>query len=269
MNDETTISGEAGDSLEHSESESSQPASPVQTGELEAADSREESDSSLPEKFVGKSAVEIAASYKELEKRLGQLGSEKSAAEKAAQEHATRVAQYEAYIAGLQRNPSQPQSHQSSDPLELFEQAWENEGPKEAIKKIVQMQQQSAQSQVVQRKFEDTQIYVQRMQKENPDFAELMPEMQKVAAELEPSLSPDARYSRQAVDMVYHIAKARNLSKYAQAEAAKVSAQTEIQKSKKRQSVSESSSGSKGEMTKDVSDMSLDELRKTLGYVDR
>lgn len=267
MNDEITSSEE--ESLEHSDSQEPQTSSPENTGELEAADAQEESESSLPEKFVGKSAAEIAASYKELEKRLGQLGGEKSAAERTAQEYAARVAQYEAYVAGLSRSSSTPQPTQSNDPLAVFEEAWENEGPKEAIRKLAMLQQQSTQSQVVQRKYEDTQSYVQRMQKENPDFAELMPEMQRVAAELEPSLSPDARYSRQAVDMVYHIAKARNISKYAQAEAAKVSAATEITKTKKRQSVSESVRGSKGESTKDISEMSLDELRKTLGYVDR
>ncbi len=267
MPNETTSSQE--DSLEHSDSQESQLTSPENTGELEAADAQEESESSVPEKFVGKSAAEIIASYQQLEKRLGQLGSEKSNAEKLAQENASRVAQYEAYVAGLSRNPSQPQPTQSSDPLTVFEQAWENEGPKEAIKKLALLQQQGLQSQVVQRKYEDTQAYVQRLQAENPDFAELMPEMQKVAAELEPALSPDVRFSRQAVDMTYQIARARNLSKYAQAEAAKVSAATEITKTKKRQSVSESSSGSKGEVSKNFSDLSLDEMRKALGYVEK
>lgn len=269
MNNETTVSGDA-ESLEHSESQDSQPSSPV-TGELEAADAQRDEDSSpsIPEKFVGKSAAEIAQSYIELEKRLGQLGSEKSAAEKAAQDTAARIAQYEAYIAGLSKAGTGLQPSQSSDPLELFEQAWETEGPKEAIKKLAQLQQQSTQSLVVQRKIEDTQSYVNRLQKDNPDFAELMPEMQRIAAELEPSLSPEARYSRQAVDMVYNIAKARNLQKYAQAEAAKVSAATEIQKTKKRQSVSESSTGSRGDVTKNFSELSLDEMKKALGYVER
>jgi uncharacterized short protein YbdD (DUF466 family) len=260
---ETTNTG-----LEHTDE--SQSTDPLEQGQSVAAASQESHDSdAIPTKFVGKTAAEIASSYIELEKRLGQLGSAKSAAEKAAADAAQRTAQYEAYIAQLQRQPqAMPQSSQGVDPEAVFEQAWENDGPKQAIKALVNLSTKSiADQHRLAQAHQDTQSYVERMKKENPDFAELMPEMQKVATQFEHLIRPEDRMSRAAVDMVYNIAKAQNISKFAQAEATKIAQQTELTKAKKRQSTSEGSVSSKGESTVDFGSLSREDMKKFLGTV--
>lgn len=243
-------------------------ASPEEQGQLDASD---EADFSIPQKFVGKSPAEIIASYQELEKKIGQLGSEKSKAEKAAEDAAKQAAFYEQQLAVVsqQGRTAPQQSSQEQDPIAVFEKAWETEGPREAIKKLVAFNQEQFSKTARQDALRNTQSYVEKLKKENPDFVELMPEMEKLAKQYEPFLHPDVAISPAAVDMVYNLAKAQNLPKYVQAEAAKTTAVSEITKTKKRQATSESSHGSQGETTVDFANLSRAEMQKMLGYADK
>lgn len=258
--------------LEHSESsDSSQTnADPLNQGQSDTVEFPEESESSIPEKFVGKSAAEIIASYQELERHASRLGGEKSAAEKRSEEIAQKAAQYEQYIAQIsQHGGSSPQTQQNTDPISSFNEAWETQGPKAAIEMLVA--QNVRQQQVVQeqRALEDTKSYVERLKSENPEFVELMPEMQALATQYELYLAPSVRMSKQAVDIMFNLAKAKNISKLAAREATNLSAKTELAKTKKRMSGSESSSTSKGDSTVSFAELSTVEMEKLLGVVDK
>lgn len=264
MNDETTSQG-----LEHSESQDSSTDPLEQSGQSAATDEQEHGESNIPAKFIGKSAAEIIASYQELEKRHGQLGTAKTTAEQRANELANKAAQYEMALSQVSQRGNQSQSQANQDPIQVFEQAWQNQGPVEAIKQVIKLNQQQQASFQQQRNFDDVKGYVERQKQENPEFVELLPEMEKLAHQYEPFLAPEVRASKQAVDMMFNLAKANNISKYAQAEATKMSAQTELTKTKKRLSGVESSSASKGESSVNFSELSTADMEKLLGFANK
>lgn len=255
--------------LEHSESQDSTSTDPLEQGQSVASDEQEHGESNIPAKFVGKSAAEIIASYQELEKRYGQQGTEKSTVEKRANELAQKANQYEMALSQVSQRGNSAQSTASTDPIQVFEKAWQEQGPVEAIKQMITLNQQQNNQYVQQRNFDDVKSYVERQKQENPEFVELLPEMEKLAHYYEPFLAPEVRASKQAVDMMFNLAKAANISKYTQAEATKLSEKTEIIKTKKRMSGAESSSASQGESAVNFSELSTADMEKLLGFANK
>lgn len=272
MPDQETIPGQPVSETSQSEPDVAGSAQEQET--LTNAGELESSEPIVPEKFRGKSFDEIARSYLELEKTLGRLGSEKSHREKEAEELRQRLAQREAelqqvqhYYSSVQQQPQQSPTHTQSDPLADFDEVFD-ENPREAVKQYVRKAVEYAQQAPLRAKLEAqtfaAQQHYSRLKQDNPDFSELEPAMTQLAYKYGKMLRPEAANSPEAIDLLYKIAKADNMSRYVEAEVKKKLSAVDLVKQEKRQAQVESATSSGSSHTLDYESMSLDELRRML-----
>lgn len=242
----------------------------VETTETEVdasadAQSTEVEDDSLPEKFRGKSAKEIAEAYANLEKKLGEISSERSHREREAEALANRLSQLESQV---QQRQAQ---EEEADPLEGLEQEF-LEQPEKAFRKAVEHVKESVKKTrkelQLESKAQAAAVHYERLKKENPDFSELEPEMIRLSRELGSMVRPEEMNTPKAIDILYQLAKANNLSKYTSEAAAKAGKASDLVKEEKRRARSESASNGASASSRNFADLSLEEMKRKLGVTD-
>lgn len=210
-----------------------------------------------PEKFI--------KSYNELRSKLSEVGTERSHAERVAEELQSRVSQLE------QAPAATPPVQDELDPEALFDQDLEtySDNPKEAIKRYVQREREGRQRDVMYQQMnsraESATKYYQSEMKDNPDFAEREPDMQRLAKQYEHIINPMYANSPEMIKVLYALAKGQDSS----IESYKAQAVEEAKKagnlvrSEKKKAFSETSA-SKTSSTKDVSEMTMEEMEAEL-----
>ena len=248
-----------------------EPDSATASQETEASTAFDES--KIPQKFVGKSVLEIIPSYLEAEKTISRLGSEKAQKEREAQELRQKYADLEARYA--QSAAAQPQyvppTQQEQDPIQVLEQTW-HESPLEAVKRALHTKEQRDNYQRLveqdRRNATATAARWEELKRTNPDAAQLEPDMVALTQQYAPFIAQEKRNSPEMLDLLYSLAKARNHSKYVEAEVEKRMQKSSAIKQEKRAAFSESSN-SQGEATRDFSSLSLAEMRQVLGRANK
>lgn len=233
------------------------------------AESKMEED--VPEKFRGKSVQEIIKSYQGLEGKLGQLGSEKSHKEREAEELRMRLHLMEQHMLSL--TPQRQVVREDSDPLAGFEKQME-ENPQDAMKRLADNQRRLSSNldvKVEQRIRErDAVNFYERQKQENPDFAVLEPDMVRLSQQYAHIVRPEYLNSPETIQILHGLAKAKNMQRYVSEAVEKASKSQSAIKEEKRKAFSESafSQGSQ-ETSRPFSDLSLEEMRKELGIIDK
>lgn len=230
--------------------------------------------SSIPEKFRGKSVQEVAHAYKEVEKYAGRLSTEKAHAEKLAQETQARLQQMEAQLQALysQQQQQAPATQTEPDPFSSIEEEFEQD-PRAAFKKLVE-HVSSAPKQLesrlsAQARAQAAVDYYQQQMKENQEFRELEPEMKRLAGQFSGLVRPEFINSKESMQLLYQLAKGSNIERYSKAAAEKAIQANNLVKAEKRSAVSESSGASAGDRSVPFEELSLDEMAKALGRVER
>lgn len=254
--------------------ETQQVATPEAAGQV-AQVAQEVDASQIPEKFVGKSPLEIVRAYQESEKAISRLGSEKAARERELEATRARLAALEQQISYVQQSqPTAPTRHEESDPLSVFEEVWD-QNPKEAIKKGLEgLKQQVSQNLSVLQQESRSKLTAERYNKlksENPDFAELEPEMVRIANQYRGYIRPEALNSPETIDLIYGLAKAQNMQKYVQVELERARKSGSVVREQKQGAFSESAAQQSGDSskTRDFASLSLAEMRALLGIADK
>ncbi len=252
-------------SLEELASRINSPAEEVQEApapEKEQQEASASENNDLPEKFKGKSAAEIYQSYAELEKQLGKISSQRSHAEQEAESVKQRLAEIEA------RLQAPAQQAQATDPLESLDEELAIE-PAKALRRVVDTVDQKVSSAIgrisAESQARETAAYVQRRAQENPDFAELLPEMQSIAKELIPKMGDRFTNTPETVDYLYTLARGKNVDRYVKAATEKAMKSGEGIKEEKRRAFSESgSTGASQDGNVSFEDLSLDQMAAKL-----
>lgn len=264
-----TISGTA-QADETSQNDQSQ--SPTEVTEL----SRrvvDELEDSLPDKFKGKSSYDIYKSYEHVEKEKGRISGELGQARKEAEEARNRASLLEKQLQEASTARQQPApAPVEVDPLSSFDEAFDAD-PKQAIKQATKAALDEAKKAHLYADYKAKQQSqaerYNQLRKDNPDFAELENEMVAIANEYLPSLPQHMAVEPKMIDLVYAIAKGRNMDKFVSREVEKKLKAGELAREEKRNAFSESA-GSTGESTeKNFADLSLDEMVKVLGKADK
>jgi hypothetical protein len=274
MPNQETMSQAVSDSQESSGTPNQQQEQSTLDPRLEAIRQEQESepDYSVPEKFKGKTLHDVSKSYTELEKHVGRLGSEKAHAEKALEEAKARAAQLEAerqaLYAQLQSRSSVPeQRQQEPDLFESFEAEVERD-PVNAIKGVGKKlinETRDVRRQISQEmQAKQAADYYQRQRKENPEFAALEQDMQQLAMQYGRFIQPEVANSPETIDLLFSLAKSKNMSRYIDDAVKKAQAANDMVKAEKRQAFSESST-STGQGRVNPDDLSLEELARLLG----
>lgn len=234
-----------------------------------------DSDDQIPEKFVGKSPLEIIRSYQNAEKTIGRLGSEKAQRERELEEERQKRLALEAQFAQQQQAAAQaqynPPAQQEQDPVQVLESTW-HESPLEAVKRALQTKDQrdafQRRQEHQQRMAAATAARWEELKRTNPEATELEPVMSQLAQQYRHLVAPEKLNSPEFVDLLYTQAKARNADKYIAAEVDKRLQKNNAIKQEKRSAFSESSN-SQGASTRNVNDMSREELKALIGYSDK
>lgn len=230
----------------------------------------------IPEKFIGKSPLEIAKAYQELERMHGRIASEKGHAEKKAEEAAARAAALEAQLqqASAQRqqqHQDQDNSQQDMDPIQVLEKQWD-ESPREAIKQALKVSEtreaQKRFSEQMKQQVAATTARYHEMKAKNSDFVQLEPTMVELSKKYGALLRPEVLNSPETLDILYDLAKAKNLDAVVEQRLAAKQKTTASIKEEKRKVFSESSR-SEGDSSRPFSSLSLEEMKKVLGRSDK
>jgi hypothetical protein len=225
----------------------------------------------IPKKFVGKSIEEISRSYAELEKLKGRLDSErstyKSELETLREKYAALEEERKAtYQQQPQQHYSQATQQTEEDPLSDFDTSFDAD-PKEAIKHLGKKllgKTAEAQAQALRMaQAQQAHDYFTQQQRDNPDFRELIPEMQRLAQKYYTWLSPEVRDSKGAIEILYKIARAENEQKFVSRAVETAKKSSELVREEKRKAFSESSN-SQGDSSVSVDDLSVEELARLL-----
>lgn len=222
----------------------------------------------IPQKFIGKSAQDIIKSYRELESQFGKISSEKAQIEKEREEIRQRQLALESELQRTTHQQPVPQQVQvDEDPLSNFDKVFESD-PKEAVKetfkKVQEKIQRAGQEAYYAAQRQAQAEYYNRMKKENPDFAELEPEMIAIAQKFGPHLHPSVLNSPEAIDLMYSIARGRNVQKYVQREVEKTKTASQLVREEKRNTFSETTN-SAGDTARPFESLSLSEMKAMLG----
>lgn len=232
----------------------------------------DELDDALPEKFRGKSAYDVYQSYEHSEKEKGRIASELGQARKEAEEAKSRATLAEKQLqeaAALRTQniqPTQPQQ-QEVDPLSEFDKQFA-EQPKEAIRSGIKsaldearksqaLTQYQMQQQAAQQRYET-------LKKDKSDFTELEPEMVALAQRFGQYIKPELVNRPEMVDLMYELARGRNVEKLVSKAVEKAKASGELVREEKRAAFSESSN-SQGDSETPFADLSIEEMEKRLG----
>lgn len=231
-------------------------------------------DYSIPEKFKGKSIHDVARSYENLEKLNGRFASEKAHTEKALEEAKARAAQLEqerqALYSQLQQRhqPVHEQQQSEPDPTQSFDQDFEKD-PVSAVKglgKNLIQQTRAAEARLAQQlQAQQANSYYERQKKENPDFAALDADMQQIARDFGGYLRPEVANSTQVIDLLYSLAKSRNMPRYIEDAVKKAQAANNMVNAEKRAAYSESSTGAGQQGRVNPEDMDIEELARLIG----
>jgi dsDNA-specific endonuclease/ATPase MutS2 len=206
-----------------------------------------------PDKYQGKSREDVIDMYRNLERKIGEMGVWRE--------------KHDSLLSRIQELESRNQRDES-DPLKLFEKEVA-EDPKEAVANLVKRTREDVLKQVHGVKDSmKTQVateYLQSQLKDNPDFQENWQTMQELDRQFGHVVSPEFRGSKEAVQLLYDLAKAKNLNKYVD----KARQQQTSLKQEKRAAFSESAaSGSNGREERKFEDLSLEEMERLLGRAD-
>lgn len=215
----------------------------------------------MPEKFRGKSAEDIARAYTESERSRTQAQQERAALAREA-EQLRLLAQQQAILQQQLLANAQPQVTEE----QIFRAEWEVDPVMATYRQNLRAEQRArAQTEAVAGR---TALEIAR--KELPDFDKYQAEIANVARELGHLVEPSRRNDPSLIKVVYDIARARHMKDEVKAaEERGLSKAGELRKQKDK-AFGESSSGvSSGGVPKAFSDLSLEEMRKKLGYVDR
>lgn len=221
----------------------------------------EDTESQIPKKFIGKSMDEVLKSYAELEKEIGRTRAELGEKNKKLESLSTIP----------QQSVQQPVAENDIKTFEQqlmaeYDRDW-REDPKQAIPNLLTK---------VERVKEYQNNYTQQMQLAQAaaqgqvpgmeDFAELQPTMVQLVQEFGPLINPSLDTHPKALQAVYLMAKGLALTDKLN----KTQSQLKTaKKSEKLEAYSESPSTSQGSDSVDFSSLSLEEMKKFLGVVDR
>jgi hypothetical protein len=224
----------------------------------------------VPEKFRGKSIEEISRSYRELESFAGRLSSEKSHSQRELEDTKQRLTQIETQlqIAFQQRQQPQNQNQEAPDPFKNIDEEFDAD-PKGTLRKVVdfarRQPQETSQRVAMEARAIAAKNHYERMSRDNQDFKELEPEMQRLATQFGPMVRPDMVNSPEMIDALYRLAKGSNVDRYAKTAASKAVTQSNLDRAEKRRAVSESAGAGAQGNSKPFEDWSLDEMQKFLG----
>jgi hypothetical protein len=165
-----------------------------------------------------------------------------------------------------QQHPVQSQQQQP-DPMSSFDSDFEKD-PVEAMKalgkntisEIQRTRQQLAQDLQAQQ----AAAHYQRQLRENPDFAQLDPDMRQLAREYGSYLRPEVANSPAVIDLLHQLARSKNMNRYIDAAVEKAKAANNMVNAEKRAAFSESST-STGSGRVNPEDLSDEELERLLG----
>lgn len=220
----------------------------------------------MPDKFRGKSAEDIARAYVELEKHNGRVSSERMHTEREAAATRDRLIALEREFASRVPPPKE------KDPLEGIEDELMLE-PAKALRKVVDLVRSESRKSAEQMEYESnaraTQSHYHKLKAENPDFAELEPEMVSLTATFGKFVDPRFLNTPEFIDRVYEIARGRNVSKYVKQAEDRLKSSRDLVKQEKRNAFSESSQSQGSPAEKPFEELSIDEMRKRLGVANR
>ncbi len=229
----------------------------------------------IPEKFVGKSSMELIQAYTELEKDTGRLRTELGTTrkEREAFEEKWRLAERSSMqqASPIQTPPQQAfQPTQEQDPLSAFDTKFD-EDPKAAIKEAIQAQRQMAEqqnvAQVMQQRAFDANEWYNTQRKDNSDYARREPQMQRAYQQYGYLIKPEHLNSVHALQILDLVSKGMDIDYYTKQAVTKSQTDGLSVDEEKRRSQSETSN-SDGESTKNLNDLSIEELEQLYGEAD-
>jgi hypothetical protein len=220
----------------------------------------DQAESNLPEKFKGKSVYDVAESYSSLESEFSRT----KAQVKELEEKARKAEMYEQMLAQQQVQTQQPIQTQQIDPNQEFNQLWEQD-PALAVKsgmgRLEQKLQYAMQDLELKSNYE-------RAKSSYSDFNELEPVMKQIATELLPLVKADQVSNPVTLDVLYALARAK--TEDARVRRAQESGMQQAAQARREKSAAYMEGSSPvGQATKSFEDMTLEEMARELGRVQR
>lgn len=220
----------------------------------------DQAESNLPEKFKGKSVYDVAESYSSLESEFSRT----KAQVKELEEKARKAEMYEQLLAQQQAQTQQPIQTQQIDPNQEFNQLWEQD-PALAVKSGMGRLEQKLQYAIQDLELKNA---YDRASKTYPDFMELEPVMKQIAVELLPLVRSDQVGNPVTLDVLYNVARAR--TEDARLRRAQENGAQRAQESRReRNAAYMEGSTPVSSSQKNFEDLSLEEMARELGRVQR
>lgn len=234
-----------------------------QNEEIEpASEAQADEQAEIPEKFKGKSAAEIAKAYAEAEKHMHKVSSDKSYLERKVEEQERRMAE-------LQQQLSVRPQHTEEDPLESFDQSFD-EDPKEAIKKTLKAQREQAKREkesVIRQTWAEQSKKLYEQKAVDKDFLERQNLMQQQVQRYGHLLRQDMLTHPDTIEVLDLLSRGASVDRYVKSAEDRTKKERDTVREEKRNAFSESSSAQgETESSDNVDFMSLrfEEMEKHL-----
>lgn len=213
----------------------------------------------IPEKFRGKTFEDLVKAYSEVEKEKSRLANRVHEVE-------TKYTQVESYLQSQQAQQQQSQPVMSKTvktPDDIYEEEWQND-PKIAAKNyVVNKQKWDKQQQEFTQSVQILQAMNNGTMHGYEDVPELMPVIQNYAGQLAPYVNPEYANSPLVLEALILMARGATIdSRLEKAKSAGARSAASREKVKEQTFMETSSPSSGG--TIDVTDLSVEELRKIL-----
>lgn len=248
-------------SLEQEETITSVEPEAVLSTEVEDAVGPSEGEpSNIPEKFRGKSLEDVAKAYTEAERSLRQAQEDRANA----QREAELLRQQQLLL--LQQQTGRPTNQEPED--EAFLRDWVVDPAKATYEQLKRVEQKAIQTAQYQASI--SALKAAELDQTNfPDFAKYRGTMAELAKQFGDVIEPSKRNDPKLIPLLYNLARAAHVND--ELENAKKAGRDEGSKKAREKSSadSEGSSRTNANVSKSIEDMSLEELRKKIGYVKR
>lgn len=219
----------------------------------------------VPEKFRGKGLEDVIKSYTNAESELGRLRSKVSDLEKKATKADQLEQQINQYNAYLQQQAVHTTQVPNED--EIFMKEWEQD-PARAVLFRAKLAENKTQDFLQQYA---TQVHYEKAKSDPvnyPDFVNLEPTMVRIAQQRAHLVRPDRLNSPETIDMLYKLARAEHVNDQLTQARSLGAREAEDLRRQKSKAFSEASSPA-GSGSVPFEDLSLSEMRKMIGVVER
>lgn len=236
------------------------PEAVLSTEVEESVDPSQGQSNEIPEKFRGKSTEDIVKAYTEAERSLRQAQEERANA----QREAELLRQQQLLL--LQQQSGKQTYQEPED--EAFLRDWTVDPAKATYEQLKRVEQKAIQTAQYQASM--SALKAAELDRTNfPDFEKYKGTMARFAKDFGDVIEPSKRNDPKLIPLLYNLARAAHVNE--ELEVARKAGKDEASKKARERSASDSegSSRTNANVSKSIEDMTLDELRKKIGYVKR